>query len=202
MTTLQPLPSAQEPMTGADGKLTQRWRAWMQRADVLLAALDAAVTGASNQPLDATLTALAGLATGASKVPYSTGTDTFGQLDLDTDGTLAANSDTRLATQKAVKTYADSSAAGRQPIPTGSAGFGVGSAAFLEYTDTSALTNGSTTTSVKHAVLGSASHSTDPQRAIAGAGGSPGGTWRNDTGATLDANSPSNGSFGVFTRTA
>lgn len=56
---------------------------------------------------DATLTALAGLATGANKIPYSTGTDIFGQLDLDTDTTLAANSDTKLASQKAVKTYAD-----------------------------------------------------------------------------------------------
>jgi hypothetical protein len=59
------------------------------------------------QPLDATLTALAGLSTGANKIPYSTGTDTFSQLDLDTDGTLAANSDTRIATQKAVKTYVE-----------------------------------------------------------------------------------------------
>ncbi len=61
----------------------------------------------TKQPLDATLTALAGLATGANKIPYSTGTDTFGQLDLDTDGTLAANSDTILASQKATKTYVD-----------------------------------------------------------------------------------------------
>lgn len=62
---------------------------------------------AAKQPLDATLTALAGLATGANKVPYSTGPDAFGQLDLDTDVALAANSDTRLATQKAIKAYAD-----------------------------------------------------------------------------------------------
>ena len=58
------------------------------------------------QPLDATLTALAGLATGANKIPYSTGTDVFGQLDLDTDGALAANSDTHTIA-KAVKTYSD-----------------------------------------------------------------------------------------------
>ncbi len=62
---------------------------------------------AASQPLDPTLTALAGLSTGSLKIPYSTGTDTFGQLTLDTDGTLAANSDTVVATQKAVKAYAD-----------------------------------------------------------------------------------------------
>ena len=61
------------------------------------------------QPIDATLTALAGLLTGANKIPYSTGTDTFSQLDLDTDGTLNANSDIKIATQKAVKTYIDNS---------------------------------------------------------------------------------------------
>lgn len=59
------------------------------------------------QPLDATLTALSGLATGSNKIPYSTGTDTFSQLDLDIDGALAANSDARVASQKATKTYAD-----------------------------------------------------------------------------------------------
>lgn len=58
------------------------------------------------QPLDATLTALAGLATGANKIPYSTGTDTFGQLDLSTSTSLGT-SDTTLSSQNAVKTYVD-----------------------------------------------------------------------------------------------
>ena len=66
-------------------------------------------TASAYQPIDATLTALAGLLTGANKIPYSTGTDTFSQLDLDTDGTLNANSDIKIATQKAVKTYIDNS---------------------------------------------------------------------------------------------
>jgi hypothetical protein len=64
------------------------------------------------QPRDATLTAIAGLTIAANDVIYGTGADAVGKLTLDTDGTLAANSDTRLATQKAVKTYADSVVSG------------------------------------------------------------------------------------------
>lgn len=63
------------------------------------------------QPIDATLTALAGLATGANKIPYSTGTDTFGQLDLSTS-TALGTSDTTLSSQKAVKAYADGRVSG------------------------------------------------------------------------------------------
>jgi hypothetical protein len=58
------------------------------------------------QPLDATLTALAGLATGANKIPYSTGTDVFSQLDLSTDANLGT-SDTTIPSQKAIKSYVD-----------------------------------------------------------------------------------------------
>ena len=53
-----------------------------------------------------------------SKVTNLT-TDLASKLDasvIDTDGTLAADSDTRVATQKAVKTYVDSSAASPSPV--------------------------------------------------------------------------------------
>jgi hypothetical protein len=58
------------------------------------------------QPLDATLTALAGLATGANKIPYSTGTDVFSQLDFSTNTSLGT-SDTTIPSQKAIKSYVD-----------------------------------------------------------------------------------------------
>lgn len=63
------------------------------------------------QPLDATLTALAGLATGANKIPYSTGTDTFGQLDLSTSTSLGT-SNTTLSSQGAIKSYIDAKITG------------------------------------------------------------------------------------------
>lgn len=89
------------------------------------------------QTKDPTLTGLAALSTAADQMIYATGSDVFAMatltafarallddadaatmrstlglgtastLDFDTDATLAANSDTRIATQKAVKTYAD-----------------------------------------------------------------------------------------------
>jgi hypothetical protein len=51
---------------------------------------------------------LAGLeALSGTGVPIRTATDTWSQLEVDTDTNLTANSDSRLATQKAVKAYAD-----------------------------------------------------------------------------------------------
>lgn len=69
--------------------------------------LTSASAASTYQPLDATLTALAGLATGANKIPYSTGTDVFSQLDFSTNTSLGT-SNTTIPSQNAIKTYVDS----------------------------------------------------------------------------------------------
>lgn len=62
------------------------------------------------QPLDADLTSISSVATtayGRAFLALAAQTDLQALLGLDTDIALAANSDTKIATQKAVKAYAD-----------------------------------------------------------------------------------------------
>ncbi len=58
------------------------------------------------------LAAIALVAPAAGTLPYFTGATTAGLLTLDLDASLAANADTRLASQKAVKSYVDNKVAG------------------------------------------------------------------------------------------
>lgn len=62
---------------------------------------------AGKQPLDGTLTALAGLSTGVSKIPYSTGTDVFDQLNFLDEDDMSSDDPLGVPSQQSVKAYAD-----------------------------------------------------------------------------------------------
>lgn len=69
------------------------------------AQLDA--TNNNKQPLDDTLTALAGLSTGASKIPYSTGTDVFSQLNFRDEDNMSSDDPLGVPSQQSTKAYVD-----------------------------------------------------------------------------------------------
>lgn len=71
------------------------------------AALDANLIALSDLSTVDTLVALEGLSTGANKIPYSTGTDTFSQLDFLDQDDMSSNSATALASQQSIKAYVD-----------------------------------------------------------------------------------------------
>lgn len=74
---------------------------------------DGAVIGTDVQAYSAKLASyVSNTLTAANKIPYSTALNTASELTLDTDGTLFSNSDTSIPTQKAIKTYVDTSVSG------------------------------------------------------------------------------------------
>lgn len=79
-------------------------------AEGLVITNSAGVSGNPAFSLANDLAALEGLS--STGIPIRTATDTWSQRTLDTDGTLAANSDSNIATQKATKTYVDTMVSG------------------------------------------------------------------------------------------
>lgn len=135
------------------------------------------------QPLDSDLTAIAALSTtsyGRSLLTLANVAALYTALSVDVDGTLAANSDTKLASQKAVKTYVDANAGGGDVTGAGSsvlhdlAGFADTSGAVLEDsgvkvdTDTALAADSASRIPTQHAVK------TYVDAGLAGGGGGTG----------------------------
>lgn len=105
-----------------DDVLQRKAGAWTNRTMAQLIA-DLAALGTTFQPLDSDLTSIAALATTAFGRGLLTAANAsalgiaaadvgaIATSALDTDGTLAANSDSKVASQKATKTYVDAHAA-------------------------------------------------------------------------------------------
>ncbi len=81
----------------------------------------------------AALTSLASIPSGAGDIPAANLTNSLLASNLDTDATLAGNSDTKISSQKAVKTYADKLTSGIIVTGTRSGG---GSSGDVAYTGT------------------------------------------------------------------
>jgi hypothetical protein len=94
-----------------DDVVQRKAGAWSNRTMAQLIA-DLAALGTTFQPLDSDLSSMAALSTTSYgrnllTLANAAAADWIPNSALDTDGTLAANSDVRVATQKAVKTYVD-----------------------------------------------------------------------------------------------
>jgi len=63
------------------------------------------------QATDATITALGGTLTAANKIPYATGVDTAGELDLLDEDDMVSDSATGVPTQQSAKAYIDAQVA-------------------------------------------------------------------------------------------
>lgn len=97
-----------------DDLLQRKSGGWTNRTIAQLLT-DLAAAGTTFQPLDSDLTSLAALTTtsyGRALLTLANVAALYTALSVDTDGTLATNSDTKLASQKAIKTYVDANVGG------------------------------------------------------------------------------------------